>query len=68
MAGELDAVRAELAEARRLLDARQPFHDASRSGDLVTRVISDVAKAGAAGVHDTLRLAASYRDVMMVGH
>ena len=31
-------------------------------------VISDVAKAGAAGVHDTLRLAAAYRDVMMVGH
>lgn len=35
---------------RRLLDARQPFHDSARSGDLVTRVISDVAKVQEAAV------------------
>lgn len=30
-------------------------------------VLSDVSKTGAAGLHDTLRLAAAYRDVIMVG-
>ena len=34
----------------RLLNARQPFHDSARSGDLVTRVVSDVAKVQEAGV------------------
>ena len=30
-------------------------------------VLSDVSKTGADGLHDTLRLAAAYRDVIMVG-
>ena len=35
---------------RRLLDARRPFHQSVRSGDLVTRVVSDVAKVQEAAV------------------